>query len=102
MAYLLGSLAGALVITYLLSALSVWLFRKMGDTPARLFAAFGLAFAVMFVLSGFGSADGGPFNPWKNLPYYSLGFALWFAVQWFGMKGRVKKGIRRPQPGQLN
>ncbi len=102
MAYLLGSIAGALVITYLLSALSVWLFRKMGDTPARLFAAFGLAFAVMFVLSGFGSADGGPFNPWKNLPYYSSGFALWFAVQWFGMKGRGKRGGQRRQAVQLD
>lgn len=98
MAYLLGSIAGALVVTYLLSALAVWLFRKMGDRPARLFAAFGAAFAVMFVLSGLGSADGGPFNPWKNLPFYSLGFAVWLAVQWLGMKGRQNKAGRRSTP----
>lgn len=95
MAYLLGSIAGALVATYLLSALFVWLFRNMGNTPSRLFAAFGAAFAVMFVLSGLGNADGGPFNPWKTLPFYSFGFAVWFAVQWFSMKGRQNKKTPR-------
>lgn len=104
MAYLLGSIAGALVVTYLLSALFMWAFKKMGDRPARLFVAFGVAFVVMFVLSGFGSADGGPFNPWKNLPFYTAGFAIWFTVQWFALKNRQTKlvAVNRREPGQFN
>jgi len=96
MAYLLGSIVGALLITYLLSSVAMWAFRRMGDTPARLFAAFGAAFLVMFVLSGFGSADGGPFNPWQNLPFYAAGFAVWLIVQWFGMRQRVARSKTTP------
>lgn len=102
MAYLLGSIVGALVATYLVTALFMWLMRNMGDTSTRLFTAFGVAFVAMFILSGFGSADGGPFNPWKNLPFYGLGFLVWFIVQWTGLKGREAKAVSQRQPLQFD
>ena len=74
MPYLIGSIIGALIATYLVSALFMWLTKRMGDTASRIVTAFGLGFVAMFVLSGFGSADGGPFNPWKNLPFYGPAF----------------------------
>ncbi|WBT05673.1 hypothetical protein PFY01_13255 [Brevundimonas vesicularis] len=91
MSYLLGIFLGALIATFLLSSLFLWLFRSIGDNPKRLIFAFVAAFVVMFVLSGFGYADGDGFNPWGSLPIYSISFAIWFGVQWFGMRGRRAK-----------
>lgn len=88
MPYLIGSIIGALIATYLVSSLFMWLTKRMGDTASRLVTAFALGFVATFVLSGFGSADGGPFNPWKNLPFYGPALIFWFGVQWLGFQKR--------------
>lgn len=89
MAYLLGSIAGALVVMFLLSRLVRWALKRMGDTEARIFVTGLVTYAIGVVLAGFGNADGGPWNPGSSLIFYAIGAAACVGFDWFALKGRL-------------
>lgn len=96
MAYLLGSLAGALITTLLVSRLIRWLLKAMGDSKARVIATAALTYAVAIILQGFGNADGGPWNPGSSWWLYAVGVAFWAVLDWFGILGRASRPKTKP------
>lgn len=98
MAYVLGSLAGALITTLLVSRLIRWLLKAMGDSKARVIATAALTYVVAIVLAGFGNADGGPWNPGTSWGFYAIGTLFWATLDWFGILGRASK----PKPTRIS
>lgn len=98
MPYLLGSLTGALVVTFLLSRLVRWALKFMGDTLTRVMVTAALTYALAIIAQGFGNADGGPWNPGSSWGFYAVGVAVWAAMDWYGLKSRATKarGVSRP------
>lgn len=89
--YEIGGLFGTLVIMYLMGRLFMWLLKRMGERPLRVFLAYGLAAAAGFVSYGSGNANGGPWNPMPLGPLYILAAAIWGVVELLAQKGRAAK-----------
>ncbi len=71
-----GLILGALVATFLLSRMFLWLSRNWSDTGGRIIAVHGTSIAIIFVAAGFGFADGGSFRADAVL-YYIVPQAIW-------------------------
>jgi hypothetical protein len=65
----MGFFIGAVIATFLLSRLVLWLGRKWIASPSEIVAAHAISLAVIFVGAGFGAADGGPFRTDAVLTY---------------------------------
>ena len=100
MAYMLGSLFGAILITGLMTRLAMVALKKMGDGPSRIVAATVLAYVVAIALAGWGGADGGPWNPRSSWFFYAVGCLIWMALDFRGLANR-RSARRRPTPVSL-
>ncbi|HEV2532032.1 hypothetical protein, partial [Phenylobacterium sp.] len=60
MAYLIGGFVGGVIAMFLLSRLTLWLFKRLGDNEKRISAAHATAYAIAVIAGGFGFANGGP------------------------------------------
>lgn len=78
MAATIGYFLGALIATFLLSRLFLWLGRGIANPTVRIVVAHAVTLGVIFVAAGFGTADGGPFKPDALIPYL-LPAAIWIA-----------------------
>ena len=92
MAYWLGVGFGAVFGTLLISRLTLWLFKKLGDNQRRIFVAYGVMYVFIVVVGGLGFADGGPPRFGYAIMIYTLPALLWLAVDLFALKGRIMKG----------
>lgn len=54
---------GGIVPIWLLSLLFGWLLLKNAEAKKKIIVSVSIAFAVAIIISGFGNANGGPFNP---------------------------------------
>lgn len=92
-AYLLGSIAGGVLIIYLMSVLLEWaFFKRIVDIP-ELGKALSVAFAVIaaVIIAGFGNADGGPWNPGSSLYGYVIGGAIVLALRLWAYRRRAER-----------
>ena len=51
MAYMIGALVGALVAMFLVSRLTLWVFKRLGDKPARILTAHAVACGAAVMLA---------------------------------------------------
>ena len=91
MAYMIGALVGALVAMFLVSRLTLWVFKRLGDKPARILTAHAVACGAAVMLGGLGLANGGPPVFGYAASLYVLPTLLWLAVDLLGWKGRTAK-----------
>lgn len=96
MPQLLGQILGALIATFLVSRLTLWLLRKWDGGLARIALAHGTALAFCWVAYAFGSADGGPLN-WSGGAIYTLPQIFWLVVDMLRGRGKAQEA-----PGDLN
>ena len=101
MAYQLGAYAGALALGWLLSRFFLAVFKFMEPSVYRVYFAFGVAWGLSIVISGFGNANGGPWNPWVGLLPYTVGFGVWLVVELLARKGRMANPPPEVQPMNL-
>jgi predicted MFS family arabinose efflux permease len=92
MAYALGALIGALLITLLVSRVTLWACKRLGDNQRRIFIAHAIAFALAVTLGGLGYADGGPPRFLYAATLYVVPTLLWLAMDLFALKRRRTKG----------
>jgi formylglycine-generating enzyme required for sulfatase activity len=78
--YLLGQLIGALVPTFLVSRLLLWLLRGWNAGLGRLAFAHILSLLICALIAGMGRADGGAFAPLEAGLAYLLPQGVWFVV----------------------
>lgn len=86
-AYLIGSLFGALIATFLLSRLFLWLTRRWGGA-ARLILVHIASAGLACVLAAFGNADGGVLD-WSAGAIYLPAQLVWLVVDLFAARGRT-------------
>lgn len=76
---LLGMVIGGVVAVYLLSLLLEWaIFKRVTDNAGIGIPASVAAASILgIIIYGFGSADGGPWNPWPGgVAYIVAGFIV--------------------------
>jgi hypothetical protein len=71
---------GALIPTFLISRLYLWIMKSWDGGTRRLLVVHGGALLTGTLIGGMGFADGGAFAPLKALLSYALPQGLWF---WF-------------------
>lgn len=77
----LGFVLGALLITFLLSRVALWLMRSwQSGGAARLALAHLLSFIICTLIGGFGLADGGAFEGAKAAAIYGLPQTIWLVI----------------------
>ncbi len=91
MAYMLGAIIGAIIITFLLNRLGAFLFRKVSPDRTRILLANGVAFAFAVIVGGLGYADGGPPRFLYAASLYVLPALGWMAIDFLALKGRAAK-----------
>lgn len=87
MPYAIGELAGALVPTFLVSRLLLWLTKNWHGGALRLLLVHIVTAAIACTISAFGHADGGPLN-WASSDVYLLAQAVWLAVDFYRERGK--------------
>ncbi|MGB0696035.1 MAG: hypothetical protein ACPGOY_10335 [Rhodospirillaceae bacterium] len=89
-AALLSGFAGALVATFLLRALLLWLMKKWNGGILKYLLANGISYGITGLLSSYGFADGGPPDFVKGFATYALPQLVWLAFDlvryWRGTK----------------
>lgn len=75
---MVGTLVGALLPTFLLSRLLLWIFRQPRTLVKAIFANLSAALFAC-VLSAFGHADGGPLD-WSYSWLYLAAQAIWLIM----------------------
>lgn len=88
MAVMLGQFTGGLVAMLILSRITMWALKGVGDNPRRIGLAHALAFALAIVLGGFGFADGGAPRFGYAAASYALPALIVLAVDFLALKGR--------------
>src|SRR5262249_33315261 len=75
-----GEIAGALVPTFLISRLVLWLLRSWDGKAQKLMVAHGVSLLLISFIAGIGMADGGAFAGLHALGVYWIPQAAWFIV----------------------
>ena len=88
MDYLISLIVGAAVATLLISRLTMWLFKWLGDNERRLLVAHGASFGLATVLAGFGLANGGAPQFLNAAATYLLPSVAWLVMDWLALRGR--------------
>ena len=92
MAYMIGVVIGGVVAMLLLSRLTLWIFKKLGDNERRIISAYLLAYGIAVLIGGMGYADGGPPRFLYAAGVYIVPALLWLVVDLLALKGRRAKG----------
>lgn len=89
----MGELLGALIPTFFISRLILWLTRKRDPSVGRIFFANGVSFLIAFTLGGLGFGEGTSFAWMHALNAYLLPQLVWLIVDlaMFGSKRRKAK-----------
>ena len=91
MAVSIGAFVGALVATFLVSRLLLWLAKPLGDTFWRIALAHGLTLAFAVLVGGYGLASGSDEPQFaKAALTYGPGVLLWLVVDLVGRRGRTR------------
>src|SRR4051794_27953824 len=85
---------GALLATFLITRLALWLSRKRPATLHRLIWAHGLSFGVAFLISGFGYANQTTFAAGTALMIYLPPQIFWFLVDTALLRNKLSRGAR--------
>jgi hypothetical protein len=91
MGYLIGQILGSLVGMFLLSRLTLWIFKRMEDGKRRILLAHGSAFLAAVVLGGLGFADESGPRFLYSASLYFVPTLVWGAVDLLALKGRRAK-----------
>ena len=76
----LGTFAGALIATFLISRLCLWLLRGWDGGADKVLAAHVSSFVLTVLVAGIGMANGGPFDPMGAAVVYALPQVIWLIV----------------------
>ena len=79
---------GGIVPIWLLSLLFGWLLLKNAEPKKKISVSIGIAFAITIIISGFGNANGGPFNPMIIEYILSSLFVLCARLGWYTFRKR--------------
>lgn len=94
MAYIIGLVLGAVMITALLSRLALWLTKWIKDARQHVHVSHALSFILATVVGGLGAADGGP-------PRFGFAAATYLLPQLFWWWRDLKKlDPPKPPPSQ--
>jgi len=88
---LLGFFIGALITTYFVSRLYLWLTKSWDGGATRLFIVHGASLLTAGFLGGLGMADGGAFAGGRAVAAYALPQAFWLAVDLVALRGRRRR-----------
>lgn len=88
----LGVFAGALIPTFLISRLALWLLRTWDGGTSRLIAVHAASLLLISFVAGIGMADDGAFAGVRAITTYSLPQAVWLIVD------LVRFAHRNPAP----
>jgi hypothetical protein len=91
----MAQLLGALIPTFLISRLFLWLSKKRPEAVPRLLVVHLASFAVCFVLAGLGYANDGQFAWQMALGGYLIPQMIWLI---FDLAMLAKKRKTAPQP----
>ena len=80
--YDIGMIIGGIIPIYLFSLFFGWLLFKKLDQTKKIVLSVSIAFIVSVILSGFGNANGGPFNPMIEEYLVCSLIVLLFRVGW--------------------
>ena len=85
--WIAASLAGALIVTALLSRLVLWIFKGMGDNLPRILSAHAVTLAFMWIVAAFGFGRDGSLA-WGAGLLYVVPQLVCLVVDLFALKGR--------------
>lgn len=88
---------GALIPTFLLSRIALWLLKRWNGGYARLVAAHVLSLAVATLIGAFGMADGGPLAFGVAFLSYVGPQLLWMALDGWRLHRKLPEA-RPPEP----
>lgn len=94
MASFTGSFIGALILTYMLSALAIWSMKTWAGGVRKLCIAHFMALLAVTLIAGMGKADGGAFAPVAAFNAYALPQLCWLIFDIVMLKRRVAKARR--------
>lgn len=87
-AYTAGAIVGAIIATFLLSRLFLWLSRKWISGAAAIATAHVVTIGIIFVAAGLGAANGGPFQADAVL-IYLLPWAAWLVFDFVRFRSKA-------------
>lgn len=94
----MGGLLGSVAGMFLLTRLTLWIFKKLGDNERRIFAATATTYVIAIVIRGLSDAyDGSPKFAHAAL-VYSIPAILWLVVDLLSLKGRRAKAQLTTKP----
>ena len=85
---MLYAVIGGVIPVWLLSLLFGWLLLKNAKPKKKIYVSVCIAFAVAIIISGFGNANGGPFNPMIVEYVISSLFVLFARLVWHTFRKR--------------
>lgn len=90
---LIGMTVGGVLAVFLLSALLEWaIFKRVVDTaPVGIALSVGSAVVLAIILYGFGSADGGPWNPFPGGFAYVVAGLIVLPLRLWSYRRRAEK-----------
>lgn len=95
MAGFIGGVIGTIFGMLLLTRLTLWMFKKLGDNDRRIFVATAAAYAIAVVVrAGVDTYDGAFVDA---ALVYAIPTMLWLAVDLRALKGRRAKGQAAPK-----
>ena len=102
MSYEIGQFAGALIPTFSVSRLLLWIMRGWSGGDARPLVAHGGTLLITGFLAGMGMADGGAFAGMQAVLLYAPACILWWVVDRIRMemkraKARSSQSLSPPQ-----
>lgn len=76
----LGQFIGALVPTFLISRLILWILRSWDGGSGRYITAHAISLSMSALVAGMGMADGGAFAPLNAAMIYAIPQGIWLMV----------------------
>lgn len=96
MPVLLGQFVGALVPTFLLSRLLLWVTKKWDGGLGRYFAVHLGSLLIAALIGGMGRADGGAFAPIEAAGVYAIPQVIWLVVDLVQFNARSRAASAQP------
>jgi hypothetical protein len=84
--------AVALIQTFLIGRLCLWLLKRMEDAAPRILIAHAISFAICLAAATVGHANGGDYHPFDYLFLYLIPQLIWLTLDFVRLSRRKREG----------